>query len=103
MLAPAAHFAQHAVGRHIDVWRRRERHLEWIMAEFDDPPGDTSPATLECRRCHVRVEVTGKGPMTIAYDIGEWLTRCCCSHLSGPVQCCSFLELERLVIACRAN
>jgi hypothetical protein len=73
------------------------------MAEIDDPPGDTGAATLECRRCRVRVEVTGKGPLTIAYDIGEWLTRCCCSHLSGPIHCCSFLELERLVVAYRAN
>jgi hypothetical protein len=55
--------------------------------------------TVECLRCRVRVEVTAWEPLSIAYDLGAWLAKCCCSHLSGPVHCCSFLALERLVAA----
>jgi hypothetical protein len=74
-----------------------------IMDQIDDPPEDASPVTIECRRCRLRVEVTGKRPLTITYNISEWLARCHCSHLSGPVQCSSFLDLERLVNTFRAH
>jgi hypothetical protein len=74
-----------------------------IMDQINDPPEDAALATIECRRCRVRVEVTGKRPLTITYDVGDWHARCHCSHLSGPVHCSSFLELERLLNAFRAH
>jgi hypothetical protein len=63
-----------------------------------DEAGEVSE-TLECLRCRVRVEVRSREPLSIAYDLGAWHTKCCGSHLSGPVHCCSFLALERLVTA----
>jgi hypothetical protein len=56
---------------------------------------------VACVRCGMRVAVQTSGPssLTLFYDVERWRSKCCCAHLSGPMFCCSFLDLERIVNA----
>jgi hypothetical protein len=57
---------------------------------------------LVCHRCQLQLEVRGSGRSLIfSYDVKHWCGRCCCSHLESPTACCSFFELERMIVALR--
>jgi hypothetical protein len=52
---------------------------------------------LVCLRCKASVGIEDEGSsFRLTYDVGHWqLSDCCCPHLDGPVNCCSFDDLRR--------
>jgi hypothetical protein len=55
----------------------------------------SSARLISCPHCQLDVTITSDdGALNLAYDFSQWRSKCCCSHLSGPASCCSFLALE---------
>ena len=54
---------------------------------------------VACLRCKTSVGIENMGSsVRVLYDIGDWLrSACCCLHLGGPVSCCYFDGLRRVV------
>lgn len=59
-------------------------------------PGVCYVACLRCRTS-VGIEKLGSS-VRVLYDLGNWQrSLCCCLHLGGPVACCHFDDLRRVI------
>jgi hypothetical protein len=54
---------------------------------------------ITCLRCKTSVCIKDTGSsVSLIYDLDDWQrSLCCCSHLEGPVHCCSFAELRQAI------
>jgi hypothetical protein len=51
-----------------------------------------------CLRCMMSVSVENRGAsLRLLYDMEQWQRSACWSHLDGPVNCCWFDDLKRVV------
>jgi hypothetical protein len=71
------------------------------MAKLGEPalyrPGVTYIACLQCRMA-VCIQRDGSS-IGLSYDIAAWeRCKCCCGHLDGPVYCCSFTDLKKVLV-----
>jgi hypothetical protein len=70
------------------------------MAKLGEPPflrpGVCYVACLQCKTS-VGIEKLGSS-VRVFYDMGHWdRSVCCCLHLGGPMYCCHFDELRRVI------
>jgi hypothetical protein len=54
---------------------------------------------ITCMRCKTNVCIKNTGSSAkLIYDTEGWQqSDCCCLHLDGPVSCCSFADLKRII------
>jgi len=54
---------------------------------------------ITCLRCKTSVCIKDTGSsVKLIYDTEGWQqSDCCCVHLDGPVSCCSFTDLKRVI------
>jgi hypothetical protein len=54
---------------------------------------------LTCLRCRTSVCIKDiEASVKLMYDVDDWQrSNRCCSHLEGPVSCCSFAELRQAI------
>jgi hypothetical protein len=54
---------------------------------------------VACLRCKTSVGIENMGSsVRVHYDIAHWhRSVCCCLHLGGPMSCCHFGELRRVI------
>jgi hypothetical protein len=56
---------------------------------------------LVCLRCRMSVGIENAGSsVRLLYDFDDWQQRdCCCRHIDGPANCCSFDDLRQALYA----